>query len=483
MAGIIETKVIKRKHSLTVFQQLRENIENKHIPDKRKWISHTHIDNNTLCFFDDYLSKNIECIVVEYPYSDKEYLSSVYAYYIKATKPTIKECYRLHFYMDGQYMGYIVLRPTPYSHIGRIQMHPKCFIKGRAYISTYNVYSNVVGEEEAVPSFSFTKQDPEVAMCAQVTLWAVLEYFFSIGLGVNRIKIADVTNNTMSFLERKIPAKGLTANNIMEVLNVAGLYPILKSSMEMSSVIDDEIFAYLDSGLPVIGLNSSENHAICLIGHSGFQDIDIETIHEEFDDDNQTPKIIMACNTVSNYIANDDNFAPYQFLARKCTLTSDGFLSYTATQIDTYIIPLAEKMFITYENVYQATFDYLNSPKNANKFPSTSIVRIFLTRSNRFKSNAKEKIYDNDLCSLICHLNMSTYIWCVEISSVSSFKEEKVDCLLLFDSTRHSNDLQPWLLIKDLDSVSYFNGESFSKIDLYDTIIDRFNGNLEEYIP
>lgn len=78
---------------------------------------------------------------------------------------------------------------------------------------------------------------------------------------------------------------------------------------------------------------------------------------------------------------------------------------------------------------------------------------------------------------------MSTYIWCVEISSVSSFKEEKVDCLLLFDSTRHSNDLQPWLLIKDLYSVSYFNGESFSKIDLYDTIIDRFNGNLEEYIP
>ena len=493
MAGIIQIKEIVSRANNNVFQQLRANIESETVSQKKKWISSTHINIATLDFLDKYISSKVNQIVIEFPYSDKEYLSTVYAYYIKATKPAIKECYRLHFYIDDEYMGYIVLRPTPYSHIGRIQMSPIAFLKDKAWVATCSILSNVVGSEQGIENFSFTKQDPEIAMCAQVTIWSVLEYFFNIGLSGNRMKVADVTNNTLTFLEKKIPAKGLTANHIMEVLNNAGLYPILKSSIDFASInTDGEIFSYLESGIPVIGLNSAENHAVCLIGHTEFQHIDVKSLDAYvvnlYDDSNELSdpnfKIIIADKLVSNYVVNDDNFAPYQFLARKCTLTSTGYLPYTATKLDTFIVPLSEKMYITYENVYQFVMDYLSDSRYQNSFPNTSVVRIFLTLSNKFKSSVYDKIYDNDFFSLICHLNMSTYIWCVEVSSVSSFNQGKVECLFIFDSTRHSNDRQPWLLIKDLKSVSFYDGESFSSFDLNENIsMDRYNGNLEEYVP
>lgn len=478
MLGLISLKEIVKNGVDGIFEDYNEFI--KKYPDI---IADTHFDKKSFDFLKCSINKNCDRVLVEFPYYDWEYLSTVYTYYIKATKSTIKECYRLHFYVENNYMGYIVLRPTPYSHIGRIQMDPRMFLKSKAYIITNKYNSNIMGIEATVECFQFTTQDPEVAMCAQVAAWAILECTFRFGWDASRMKVAEITGMTWTFPERKIPAKGLTTKNIMEVLSSAGLFPILRSSLD-SSVTKGEIFSYIESGIPVIGLMASTGHAICLIGHGRVNyPENANGLSEYYEIYNENlSSVIMNHKFISSFIVNDDNYAPYKELPMGISLTDDGNLAYNSSSIDSFIIPLSEKMYMTYDKIYSSVITYLESHKS--EFPNVKIVRIYLTLSKSYKTQTIKNVENESISKLICSLNMPSFIWCAEISEYEHYKESLVDCQFIFDSTRHSEDDKPWLLIQSLERIRYYDGETYRQFSIKNiSPYKQYRGNLEEYIP
>lgn len=465
-----------------------------------KAICPLYYNNKTKDYLKSYITPKCTKVQIEFPYYDLEYLSSVYSYYIKATKPTTRECYRMHFYMpikgksENEYMGYIILRSTPQLHIGRIQADPRLFLKDTAFLITQNYESNIMGLSYYINCFQFLKQDPEVAMCAQVATWAVVEHATRFNRNVISRKIAEITDMTWTFSERKIPAKGLTAQNIMEVLTSSGLFPIVIGntrnagfSEPIGELFRNEVLAYIESGIPVIGFNAENRHAICLIGHGKlleFEDFNSEEFSKFFqlnqeyflnnDGETISSNFILNNKFISNIIVNDDNYAPYLEMPLNLELRLNNSqetngndnirISYSMSEMNGFIVPLSEKIYLSYHDVYKAASSYILSHRN--DFPERAVVRIYLTESAKFKTYALDKITDNDiLCNTICKLCMSMYVWCIEISSPENYKNSKVDCLFIFDSTRHSKEIEPWILIQTLSYIKHFDGESFSEAE------------------
>lgn len=53
-----------------------------------------------------YIGLKCNLILVEYPYSDKDYLSTYYIHYSKKYKDISKKSYRLHLFNDEIYYGF-----------------------------------------------------------------------------------------------------------------------------------------------------------------------------------------------------------------------------------------------------------------------------------------------------------------------------------------------------------------------------------------
>lgn len=451
-------------------------------------IKRTHISRKTIDFLKEYIGNKCSEILVEYPYSDRDYLSSVYVYYIKSNKLIDKSCYRLHLYDGKKYCGYIVLRPTPFSHIGRIQAVPSLFLeKGtEAYLIKSKFKCNIMGKENIIKCFPFTKQDPVIAMCAQVATWEIIRFAHSRGWNYSDVNLANITDSTLTFSERKIPAKGLQPNHIMEILNSVGLFPLMCGGIKSPGVNRGEVFAYIESGLPIIGLIPNDNHAICLIGHGKIEypskdDDDLSDYYEQFDDLTENKyNIIMHHHFISSIIVNDDNYAPYQQMPLKIKFVNDSsYNNRSIDSIETYIVPLNEKMYISYNIVYNKSMLYLRTAEK-DKFPETMVVRIYLTASNSFKRESYKNIENMVLLKTICSLNMASFIWCVEVSSVENYISGKVDGLLILDATRHINDEDPWILIQSLKSIEYYDGEGFKVREYNDhTPYSQYENNLE----
>lgn len=464
-------------------------------------IDSLYFDDEAKLYFESYISSRCTDVYVEYPYYDIEYLSSVYSYYVKATKPVRRECYRLHFYIQDDYMGYIVLRPTPQMHIGRIQADPKLFLRKKAYLITQEYKSNILGEENIVKCFQFLKQDPEVAMCAQVATWAVVEHATRFNRNVISRKIAEITDMTWTFPERKIPAKGLTAQNIMEVLTSAGLFPIILGNTH-SGIYKNEVLAYIESGIPVIGFIKNERHAVCLIGHGEVRKFTKESEFERFCVQNQElfkdkhghileSNIILNNKFIDKVIVNDDNYAPYLEMPLDLELkgkdpnalgkvSGEKRISYTMAGMDGFVIPLSEKIYLSYQDVYKTASSYILSKRN--DFPGSVVMRIYLAESAAFKAHALKNISDYNLSDTICKLSMSMYIWCVELSTPENYQRDMVDSIFVYDSTRHSKDTQPWILVQTLSQIEHFDGEKFSDpISVKVAPYSQYRCNLEGF--
>lgn len=460
------------------------------LPD---YIGSCYWDDESAIYLRRYITTACKRVIIEYPYFDWEYLSSVYSYYIKATKPAKRECYRLHFYIGDEYCGYIVLRPTPQMHIGRIQASPQLFIEDNAYIITNTYASNILGVRSEVKCFQFITQDPEIAMCAQVATWAIVEHAAQLGRNVVRRKIAEITDATWTFPERKIPAKGLTPRNIMEVLTSVGLYPIILEAT-YDKINRNEVLAYIESGIPVIGLLSNENHAVCLIGHCEMKKVPKNELNsfclfnsEIVCEKTQSCQVVLNHKFISDLIVNDDNYAPYMKLSCSLPLVavgddtpSDEYVAYTFENIDSFIIPLSEKIYISYEEVYKTAIAYIQS--HLNDFSHVMVMRIYLSKSSLFKSHALDNIENDKLSNTIRRLNMSTYIWCIELSCPEQYIEGYVNYLLIYDSTRHSKELEPWILIQSKNCIVHFDGEHFViDSDINVPPYRQYRSNLEAF--
>ena len=67
---------------------------------------------------------------------------------------------------------------------------------------------------------------------------------------------------------RKTPSNGLTPVQIADLFQEYGFSPIIRGGIkEENSKFLDEIMAYIESGIPIVGFISPKQHAVSIVGH------------------------------------------------------------------------------------------------------------------------------------------------------------------------------------------------------------------------
>ena len=449
-------------------------------------ISGTHIDNDVINELAYYIGLKCDKIAVESPYADKDYLSTYYIHYAKKYKTIDKKCYRLHFYNKNNYYGYITLRPTCRRKIGRSYLHPSLLLNQKAYLMTNSYKVNVVGSEVFIDAFPWMHQEPDVSSCAHVSIWAILRYFSNKQSNYPDANMGNVVENVQLNYDRKIPSRGLRVDQISELLIRYGFSTLIRTPTRIS----DEIYTYIESGLPLIGIVPTEKddaHAICIIGHGKISDISLSTndLYEKitYGKEEIVTDIILSTKFINSIIVNDDNLLPYRTVYKKVSMLENYTKydpKYIVDSITTFIIPLYEKMQITYNEVYNVVMNLLNSD-GLKDLPSPKVLRFFITSSNSFKRSLSSRNVCNNLKRILLRLNMPKFIWCVEIFSIENYKNGLVDGCVVVDATDSSEEGYPFIFHHDKKTIKYFNGNRNLVEEFEITPYNLYINNLEEF--
>jgi len=158
------------------------------------------IYRNILRYLYGYLEHlKCETIVIEYDYIDRDYLEGYAGYYARCFSGYERKCIRLHFFkikfsseefqslishgnfpltrgiLQYAYLGFIVLRPLPYTIIGRTCLSPYPLEERRYFPVKRSRKVSLFGIELKIDTLPFQEQDRVVAACATSALWTVFQ--------------------------------------------------------------------------------------------------------------------------------------------------------------------------------------------------------------------------------------------------------------------------------------------------------------------
>lgn len=137
---------------------------------------------------------------------------------------------------------------------------------------------------------------------------------------------------------------------------------------------------------------------------------------------------------------------------------------YKLDDVDGFVVPLFEKMYLSAENVlklYQRIFHgkLLNLPGKNEK----CVIRVYMTSSRSYKRKIRESTLINRLILLAqLELPMPQFIWIVEISSPSNYDKKMTDYRWIIDATANQYEIYPFLFIHDHKKM-YINDRAFKR--------------------
>lgn len=231
-----------------------------------------------LSYFGDYFAAmKTKTIVVEHPYTDKDYTEDYASYYARCHEGYKKDCTRLHFFdatfgqsvfdnavagsnesittLRTSYQGFIVVKPLPSTVVGRTCL--KTYGnegRVRSYPVLHAYKAHLCGIELCVDSVPFQEQDTDVAACATSALWSALH---CTGLLFQHhiptpAEITEAAAAHQRPFGRPLPAaNGLTYGQMADALRSERLEPLLLKANDLL-FLRIAARAYLDARVPCI---------------------------------------------------------------------------------------------------------------------------------------------------------------------------------------------------------------------------------------
>lgn len=430
-------------------------------PTGEPYIDKDYIDNTVIERFDECLGNKISKIIVEWPYYDHDYLSTYYMHYSKKFRNFSKYCYRLHFITyDDKYCGCTILRPVMYGkRLGRTYLDPSLFVKDEAYImrATYKVHLN--GVEYKISAFPWMMQDTDITICAHISVWTILRYFGSKYTNYLNPPVGDIVENVNEIWGRKTPSIGLTPIQVADVIGKYGFYPIIRGG-DKKNIINllDEAMAYIESGIPIIAMSESRQHAFSIIGHGKINKnyLSDKNWINKSKEPGIDSTIILHSRLFSSIYIMDDNYFPYQQIGK--IAREDRNIEYSMTEISYVVIPLYSRMQLEYHEVYNR---FIGLVKYGDmNWSGNRVIRIYITTSNSLKKYYKNlKDVSPVLKKIILQLNMPKFVWCIDSSTDSEYMETdiKISGKVIIDATAGTKDVEPWLLLHDNQKIKYYD--------------------------
>ncbi len=432
-------------------------LKSSHPITGKRLIKETHIDDVVIDSFNKYFGKLISKIVIEWPYYDQEYLSTYYIHYAKKFCNYPKYCYRLHFISrEGEYCGYTILRPIIYGKkLGKTYINPLLFLRQKAYLMLGNYKVHIRGSEYVVSAFPWMMQDTDITICAHIAMWTVLNYYGNKYTNYVNPDIGKIVENVFENWGRKTPSIGLTPIQVSEALSRFGFYPIIRGGNKSKLMqLLDETMAYIESGIPVIAMSQSLQHAFSIMGRGEINRsyLDDVTFVNKIREPNTN--FILHSKLIDTVYVMDDNWFPYRRMKRTADSYTD--LPYSIYEITYVVVPLYSRMQLEYHEVY-SRFVGLVKYGDMN-WAGTRIIRIYITSSNSLKRYVKnQKDIASELKKIVLDLNMSRFVWCIDSSDIEEYKSGKISGKVIIDTTAGTKETEPWILLHDLEKIRYYD--------------------------
>lgn len=419
-----------------------------------------------------YLKETAKTVVIEKGYVDADYRDTYYNFFSRKFAQYPSKTIRVNFFNDkisprmlykldryqDEYLGFIILRPNRVTSIGRTILDPGKlhFVTGHICTAVYPVH--ILGAELTARGFPYMSQDTDVTVCAHAACWMIFRYFSQRYRRYAEkwpYEVSQLTRDVST--GRLVPSKGLTAFQVTEMFSNFGFSPEIYMRQQYGDMFEKLLYMYVESGLPVVAALSSHRHAITIIGHTS--DFAVQ------------PPATPASSDVylNGLIANDDNFMPYQAIRKEDPAPSGGHWSrFKVAEIDTFIVPLYEKIHLSAEHVVKLAEAILTDSKLGIDALSKQlkyeqlVTRTFLTSSKSFKKMRREKPLAFGISDVYCEMAMPKFIWVCELSRPDLFKDGKIAGEILFDATANPLDIMAFLsihypdflLLNDRDSLT-----------------------------
>lgn len=418
------------------------------------------VDDDVIETLKKFLGTNCDEIQIEVPYYDSDYLSTFYIHYAQKLRPYEKICCRLHILKNGVYYGYITLRPTMNgTKIGKTYLDPKILLNERAYLALHKFKAHIAGNEMEIRSFPWKSQQTDISVCAHTAFWTVIRYFGSRFKNYADTTIGEIVEKTQNDWGRKTPSLGLTPVQVSDLFKEYGFSPlILQYEKNKDTEFLDEVVAYVESGLPMVGFLYPIKHAISIMGHGAinYKMLDDQTIIESIRD--KEINVISHSRLVKDLYIMDDNCFPYRKLPFGLP-TQESDVVYSISELEYCVVPLYRRMQLVYSEVY-ARFATWRKEKVMD-WEELCICRIYITSSNSLKREALDSPNMNDtLKDVIISLTMPRFVWCIDLAGIDNYKKNLTSGRVIIDTTAATKEEEPWLLRHDGKRIEFIDIEN-----------------------
>lgn len=410
------------------------------------------------------LEGRCRCVVVERHYIDKDYRDTFSHFHSKRFSTPIARCVRLHFFENAvgeaniaeadrsavaSYLGYSVIRPTKPNCIGRTFLTNRLRLLPQSHLSTCQERVHLLGTRLTIDGFPFISQDADATVCAQSALWMLLRYYSTRYQWYSEILPFQITNlaNSHALGSRVYPSAGLYSWQLAEALRIQRFSPVVYSRNQIDAdfpgKFDHLLYTYIESGIPL--LVTVPDHVMVAYGHNSDYGLPRPKDANDFTYTSHFNRTL---------VVSDDNYFPYQSLHRDGPSQSQDSI-YSWEEIEEFIVPLPEKVFLTAEQAQVAIQAVLKS--SAVSYEKLSpilsarplLLRLFLTTARSFKSRLRARGMGHTLVeNLYRHLPMPHFIWVCEIADFSDYaKGRQVMGEVLWDATRNAHEPDGWIAL------------------------------------
>lgn len=398
-------------------------------------------------------------------YVDKVYRDSYYHYYSSKLFAYQRNCIRISLFNDKvdssdfwdkdmteklrkNYLGFIVLRPTPPHLIGRSVISPLAK-RDSDFVTCKSIFQTTAnGQKFKIEGFPHSSQDNETITCAETTIWALMEYFsskYSEYSPVLPSKIIKTLAHVSS--ERQVPSKGLNIAQMSFALREFGFGTRIYGKVQYGNDFESILNCYIESGIPlIIAMQNGRNigHALLAIGREHLSNDQIDTAsHIGINDpqlnsliSNKNIEILDIDSIERDIIFVDDNLPVYQRAKLSQPAIHYPDPNWHLCRITYFIAPLYTKIYL---EAFQAK-SYIIRFLLTGPFPlndGTKIVlRCYLASSRSFKDKvSRNKGIGRDLKALLLETSMPKFIWIGEMSTKPLLKSKLANGIIILDAT------------------------------------------------
>lgn len=395
------------------------------------------------------LNGRVKKVLIEQPYNDKDYRSTFYAFYSKRARPFQSDCVRLHFFGEsvefdestlhlllpsapqGHYFGFMVLRPTLRQTIVRAVLDPNAINHGETlFILCAPHKVHLLGHSLTVLGFPFAQQASDIAVCAQTACWGVLRHYSQRWSSYREYLLQEVTTLGLAGGAGGIrSSRGLSFQEMERILVEAGTYPLrVRQDLGDRGCFQRELFAWLESGFPVVAMLDRQVHAISLIGLTG------SALQSS-----PAPGQLARWSHVSGVVAMDDGRTPYWVAPLDKVLAPAWPRGFALDDVNSVVVPLPEKLTYPCAAVDDLAADFAASPPEhfEELLSKGCAVRYFVTTASALRRFALENqsALPPELYALYMRTELPQFVWIVELSGPQTAPQNHVDYRLVVDAT------------------------------------------------